>query len=176
MEAKTKDALIKIVGIAGLLLLLVIFSLDMKKSSPPERSGKAGHDHANPAQHGKSLEKKGLNPADTQFHPSGKVEAGKRNVLYEAFRYGFSPDPLVVISGETVELEMKSRDVPHGIMIPEIGFNAEIHPDKTNIASFTAPLEPGKYPVFCSVFCGSDHGDMKGTMIVLPKNSEEEAK
>jgi cytochrome c oxidase subunit 2 len=102
------------------------------------------------------------------LNPSGRIEAGVRVVAYDAFQYGFDPDPLVVRAGERVRLLVKSRDVTHGAMIPEVDFSTTMPPGNRKEAEFNAPAQPGEYPVFCSVFCGPDHGDMKGRLLVLP--------
>lgn len=100
---------------------------------------------------------------------SGEIKDGKRHIKYEAYQYGFAPDPLVVMSGESIVLAVKSRDVEHGMMIPAINFNSEMPVGKYKTVKFTAPLKPGKYQIFCSVFCGSDHGSMRGSLVVLPE-------
>lgn len=166
MEQKKKnDAVIKAVGIAGLLLLLAVFYFsNTGKNLPTEQR----HDHSAPTPHGKSIRTEEVGTGHERLQPSGTLEDGKRKLAYEAFQYGFSPDPLVVLAGENVELSLKSRDLTHGMMIPDIDFNAEILPDKTTTATFKAPAKPGKYQIFCTVFCGSGHGDMSGTLLVLP--------
>ena len=164
MDTQRKNLLFRISGIAGLIILLTfIFSLERRNTSSPHL-------------HEKGIKTDNPISPEPQVRPSGKKEEGKRKVVYEAFQYGFSPDPLVVISGEVVELTLKSRDVKHGVMIPEIDFSAEIYPDKTSAAIFTAPSKPGKYSIFCSIFCGSGHGDMHGTLLVLPTDKEGKEK
>ena len=164
MDVKKKDSLFRLAGLSGLILLLIFFfALEKQRASMSSLNGK-------------DVKSEKSASFETQELPSGKIEGGKRKVAYEAYQYGFSPDPLVVVSREIIELMPKSRDVTHGIMIPEIGFNVEVYPNKTSTATFTAPSKPGKYPVFCSIFCGSGHGDMQGTMIVLPADYKEAKK
>ncbi len=169
---KRKDAFFKVCGILGLILLLLIFSLVDYYSRKPVQT--VTHDHSDPMQHGADLKVDKLNNEDTALALSGKLEDGKRVVNYEAFQYGFSPDPLVVEAGEEVVLKLKSRDVKHGMMIPEIDFTTDIPSQKTKTVSFKAPEAPGKYPIFCSVYCGANHGNMKGTLIVIPKEKASE--
>ena len=89
-----------------------------------------------------------------------------REVQLEAWRYDWSEPTIVVKTGELVRIIAKSRDVTHGIAIPEIGFNLQIDPGKTSIGEFIAP-NPGEYAYGCSVMCGSGHRNHRGKLIVL---------
>ena len=125
-----------------------------------------------PAKYVKKLEDDGITldkaPATQGPQPSGVLKDGVRQVDYDAFRFGFSPDPLIVRAGERVRLQVTSRDVPHGIMIAGISINAAVSPGPRKAIEFTAPAKPGKYPIECSLFCGIGHGGMKGSLEVLP--------
>ena len=180
MDKAKKDTIFQVAGIIGLAILLsfVLWSGQHgdTNSSSPERS-EADHetttdyDHSEPSQ---QIEREALQPGDVAVKPSGKVEDGVRLVTYEAFRYGYDPDPLVVRAGEKVKLKFKSRDVDHGMIIPEVGLNANIQFGKIKEVEFTAPGKPGKYPISCSVFCGSGHGSMRGSLVVLPNEDSHE--
>ncbi len=176
MGASRKELLFRVGGVIGLALLLVFTMWTRQRSVTANHEGgdavKEEHDHSNPAEHG-DVKGGELSSGDVELKPSGKVVDGKRVVDYEAFKFGFSPDPLVVFSGETVVLKLKSRDVEHGIMIPEVDFNSPIPPSKTTTKSFTAPVKPGRYPIFCSTYCGADHGNMRGVMVVVPSEATE---
>ena len=165
MNIDHKDMAYRIVGMVGLTLLLGL----VLWAHQPRGSATPAHDHADPAHHRHAVSGKPLDAerADT-LTPSGQAENGVRVVDYDAFQYGFDPDPLVVRAGERVRLQLKSRDVSHGVMIPEVDFSTDIPTGERKAAEFVAPAEPGEYPVFCSVFCGSGHGDMTGRMVVLP--------
>jgi len=167
---KTNDTFFRMAGISGLILLLGLVLWAQQKGRPHKP---AGHDHANPAAHGQSTEGAALSPAENQIL-SGAIQDGVRVSEYDAFQYGFSPDPLVVQAGETVRLLLKSLDVPHGVMIPEVDLSTSIPMDERKPVEFTAPSTPGEYPIFCSVFCGPEHGNMKGRMIVLPAKPRHE--
>jgi cytochrome c oxidase subunit 2 len=166
---KQKDTLVRIVGIGGLLILLGLVLWAQQESRP------GGHDHADPAHHGQETEGTPLNAGHMEsLTTSGQVASGIRIVEYDAFQYGFSPDPLVVQAGESVRLLLKSRDVIHGVMIPEVDVSADMPLDQRKPIEFTAPPVPGEYPVFCSVFCGPEHGNMTGRMIVIPAKPAHE--
>jgi len=160
------DNLYRIAGVVGLMVLLTLALWTQYKRQPPE------HDHSDPAQHGNATGAKPLKDSQ-RFIPSGTLKGNVRVVNYDAFQYHFSPDPLVVYSGETVELKVKSNDTQHGVMIPDIDFSTEIPLGQRKSASFKAPDKPGVYPLFCSVFCGPGHGDMTGKLIVLPLPEKE---
>ncbi len=157
-------------GIIGLLLLLLLvaWGRNRKPITVVASAAKpAEHDHADPAKHGDTQGKK-LAHGEDELKPSGEVVNGQRRVAYEAFKFAFAPDPLIVRSGETVVLKLKSRDVTHGMLIPEIDFSANMPVKAGTTASFKAPDKPGKYPIFCSTYCGADHGKMQGVLLVLP--------
>jgi cytochrome c oxidase subunit 2 len=159
-------------GIAGLVLLLGIILWAQRQNRPSATTGV--HEYSDPLQHGHEITGQPLTDQMQELTPSGKIENSVRIVGYDAFQYQFSPDPLVVRAGEKVRLLVKSRDVTHGITIPEIGFSTDIPPGERKPAEFTAPDRPGEYPVFCSVFCGSGHGEMKGRLVVLPAAQDHE--
>lgn len=85
-----------------------------------------------------------------------------------ARQFYFSPDTIEVSRGDKVRLVISSIDVPHGISIPEYGINERLNPGEPVTIEFTADKE-GTFTAFCSVFCGSGHGNMKGKIIVKEK-------
>lgn len=97
--------------------------------------------------------------------PSGQVGNGVRDIKVEAKQYAFIPDPIVVVSGEKVRLEVTSSDVEHGFALPDYNINRELKPHKTEVIEFTAGAK-GIYPFHCSDFCGLGHLDMKGSLVV----------
>lgn len=172
MNSQKADAAFRIAGMIGLALLLGLVFWAQRAGKPNAPGG--GHDHADPAQHGQEAEGKALEDKQAaSLTVSGDVNNEVRIVEYDAFRYGFAPDPLVVRAGERIRLLVKSRDVPHGAMIPEVDFSTKITSGERKAAAvFIAPMEPGEYPVFCNVFCGPEHGDMKARLVVLPARQE----
>ncbi len=171
MEMDDKsDFRYRVFGVLGLALLLGITLLS-NSYVVHSHSNDPDHDHGDPAQHGQDVKAQDLKDLDG-YQLSGTVISGRRVVDYDAFQYYFSPDPLVVYAGEEVELKVKSGDIEHGVVIPEIDFSAKMPVDERVSAIFTAPTKPGEYPMFCSIYCGSGHGDMKGMLVVLPKPSK----
>lgn len=82
-----------------------------------------------------------------------------------ASKWEFDPHTIGVRFGDTVRLTIESKDVIHGIAIPDFNVNQTIKPGETAIVEFVADKK-GSFTFSCSVFCGSGHGDMKGTLIV----------
>lgn len=97
---------------------------------------------------------------------SGGIENGIRVVGLEAFKYGFSPDPVVVKAGEKVRINLTSTDVTHGVGIKDFGVNITARAGETGSAEFT-PEKAGTFHMHCSVYCGPEHGNMHGTLIVV---------
>lgn len=163
---KQHGNLYRATGTIGLITLLALTLWSQYKQKSNE------HDHSDALQHGNTIASAPLKDTE-KFIPSGALNSGIRIIDYDAYQYRFVPEPLVVYAGESVELRLKSNDTKHGVMIPEINFSAEMPLGKRKIATFKAPLKAGEYPIFCSIFCGSDHGDMRGKLIVLPSPEQK---
>jgi len=88
-----------------------------------------------------------------------------REVMITAKQFSFEPAEVRVKVGERIRLVVKSPDTTHGLAIPAFNVNMTIEQGQSATAEFTAD-KAGTYPFFCSVFCGSGHGGMKGSLIV----------
>jgi heme/copper-type cytochrome/quinol oxidase subunit 2 len=88
-----------------------------------------------------------------------------REIALEAYRYDWSEPTITVKSGEIVRIVATSKDVTHGLAIPQINFNMQIQPGQTTTGEFQAPA-PGEYAFGCSVMCGSGHNNMQGKLVV----------
>ena len=93
------------------------------------------------------------------------AETSVKSFTIVAKQFDFSPSTITVNEGDTVRLSINSTDVDHGIAIPEFGVSKVIPGGETVSVEFTASKK-GSFGFFCSVFCGSGHGGMKGTVIV----------
>jgi cytochrome c oxidase subunit 2 len=82
-----------------------------------------------------------------------------------AKQWDFVPSTITVNKGDTVKMIINSIDVKHGIAIPEFGVNSDLNPGEITTIEFVAD-KSGSFRFFCSVFCGSGHGSMEGTLIV----------
>jgi cytochrome c oxidase subunit 2 len=85
----------------------------------------------------------------------------------QAFRYGFYPETIVIKAGQPTTLWISSVDVLHGYSITGGGqnLNLEIAPRHAFAATFT-PDKPGTYLVVCNEYCGLQHHQMKGRIVV----------
>ena len=99
------------------------------------------------------------------LEPSGKLENGVRIIIAKAFQFDFDPNPIIVNQGERVKIVMTSADVTHGFALPEYNINVPLPAGRPTTIEFVAD-KPGTFPFLCSVYCGSGHGSMKGTLVV----------
>jgi cytochrome c oxidase subunit 2 len=88
-----------------------------------------------------------------------------RTIEITARKWDFSPGTISVKKGETVKLMITSEDVTHGFSLPEFGIDETLKPGEIVEVEFT-PDKTGSFTFRCSVFCGTGHGGMKGTLIV----------
>ena len=88
-----------------------------------------------------------------------------REVKVAAFKYGFKPDRIIVKKGEKVRLLVTATDVEHGFALPDLKIDVKLPPNKEQMIEFT-PDKTGEFPFHCSVYCGSGHKAMKGTLAV----------
>ncbi len=82
-----------------------------------------------------------------------------------AKQWSFEPSEIRVKVGDTVRLKIRSIDVSHGLSIPDLGVNSYIEPGKETVVEFKA-TKAGRFPFFCSVYCGEGHGNMRGVLVV----------
>src|SRR5579863_2610589 len=83
-----------------------------------------------------------------------------------AEKFDFTPSAITLKKGEPVVLVLKSADVPHGIRFRELGIEAKAGKGQTSELAFT-PDKAGTFVGHCSVFCGSGHGAMTLTLVVV---------
>lgn len=82
-----------------------------------------------------------------------------------ARKWEFEPDTIVVNKGDMVKLSITSEDVTHGFSLMAFDINEDLEPGETVNVEFVADKR-GTFTFSCSVYCGSGHGGMKGTLIV----------
>ncbi|MEK7376662.1 MAG: cupredoxin domain-containing protein [Candidatus Margulisiibacteriota bacterium] len=92
-------------------------------------------------------------------------ESPTKEITFEAYMHGYSPDKIIVKKDALVRLSATSRDVSHGIYIKEYGINEQIKKGETKTIEFIAD-KAGKFNILCSVYCGAGHNKMKGILIV----------
>ena len=69
--------------------------------------------------------------------------------------------------GRPVKLTLISQDVIHSFFVPAFRIHQDVLPNRYTTVWFEA-TKPGKYHLFCSQYCGTNHAKMTGTVIVMP--------
>jgi cytochrome c oxidase subunit 2 len=68
--------------------------------------------------------------------------------------------------GQPVRLIMTSQDVIHDFFVPDFRNKQDVVPGRYTTEWFT-PTRAGKYHLFCSQYCGTDHSRMVGWVYVM---------
>ncbi len=76
-------------------------------------------------------------------------------------------DALHVPIGRPIRLLMTSQDVIHSLFIPDFRIHMDLVPDRYSTVWFQA-TRLGRYHLFCSQYCGTNHAGMSGEVIVMP--------
>jgi cytochrome c oxidase subunit 2 len=71
---------------------------------------------------------------------------------------------------QPVKLTMISQDVIHSFFVPAFRIHQDVLPERYTTLWFQA-TKPGKYHLFCSQYCGTDHSRMIGEVIVMEKEA-----
>jgi len=81
-------------------------------------------------------------------------------------------DELHVPLGRDIKLTLSSEDVLHDFSIPAFRIQQEVIPGRDTVMWFRA-TNVGRYPLFCAEYCGPQHGEMNGTIIVMEPSQYE---
>jgi cytochrome c oxidase subunit 2 len=73
---------------------------------------------------------------------------------------------LHVPTGRPVKVVMISEDVIHSFFVPAFRLHADVLPQRYTATWFQA-TRPGRYHLFCSQYCGTNHSGMVGTVVVM---------
>ncbi|RME54957.1 hypothetical protein D6777_02100 [Candidatus Woesearchaeota archaeon] len=96
------------------------------------------------------------------------VQNGVKVVDMEVKQWEFLPAVVEVNEGDKVRLEIRSKDVIHGISIPFLGVNEKIEPGTVVKIDFIAE-PPGVHEFKSSVYSGVGYKNMKGKIIINRK-------
>jgi cytochrome c oxidase subunit 2 len=96
------------------------------------------------------------------FEYEYKDEEGKPQVK----KIGGKNVEWVVPVNKPVRLVMQSRDVLHSFFIPAMRVKRDVIPGQWNYLVFT-PIKTGRYPVFCTEYCGREHSNMMANLTVV---------
>jgi nitrous-oxide reductase len=112
------------------------------------------------------------------------VQAGRESVVRTGphsvavnmtlIRSAYTPDSFEVREGDVVTLKITNvetiRDMIHGFALPDHNLNIALPPGATKTIAFDAG-KPGVYWYYCTNFCSALHLEMRGRMLVQPKDS-----
>jgi nitrous-oxide reductase len=89
-------------------------------------------------------------------------------------RSAYTPDHFEVREGDTITFNMTNvetiRDMIHGFALPDHNLNVALAPGLTKTVVVKAG-KPGVYWYYCTNFCSALHLEMRGRMVVQPKDS-----
>jgi len=71
--------------------------------------------------------------------------------------------------GVPVKLTMISQDVLHAMYIPAFRVQYHVVPGRYTMLWFTA-TQTGEFHMFCNMYCGTQHSEMVGTVVVMEQN------
>lgn len=98
---------------------------------------------------------------------SAQAPADRRVVRIKAERFSFTPSEISMVTGEEIEIRLKSDDTSHGFKL--VGQDVDITIPKRGQGEVTVPFKPGKAGRFefeCSHLCGAGHSFMRGVIVV----------
>ena len=89
-----------------------------------------------------------------------------------AHRYAFEPSQIEVAVNEPVRLVVRSGDGVHGIEIKKFKVKKEIPRGGDPVIINFTPNAVGQFPIMCSEYCGDNHDDMKGMLVVVAHDKD----
>lgn len=69
--------------------------------------------------------------------------------------------------GKPVRLTLISQDVIHAFYVPDFRQQIHVVPGRYTTMWFT-PTKAGKYPLYCAMYCGTQHSEMGGYVYAMP--------
>jgi len=104
-----------------------------------------------------------------------EVYVNARQWMYEV-RY---PDGRTAINeirvpqGKPVKFILSASDVIHGFYLPDFRIKMDMIPGRITTLRLQ-PDRPGRYQIFCTVYCGTGHSNMLAQLIVMPPHEYSE--
>ena len=96
---------------------------------------------------------------------AAKATVKERRIKIQAKKFEYTPNQIILKTGQPVVLEFTSIDFIHGFNIPDMNIRADLPPGQITKVRFT-PDKAGEYEFLCDNFCGSGHEEMSGKIIV----------
>ena len=104
---------------------------------------------------------------------TGAQEPEPRTIAVVARRFVFEPAEITVSVGERVRLLVTSGDGVHGIEIKQLDVKKEIPRGKTAVPIEFTAADAGRFPILCSEYCGDEHDNMRGMLVVVAPSDGE---
>jgi heme/copper-type cytochrome/quinol oxidase subunit 2 len=101
--------------------------------------------------------------------PVQPIAPQERTFRIEAGQFAYSPSELKANPGDTVNIQLVSTDVVHGLYVDGYDISIEADPGQTRTLSFVAD-KPGAFRFRCNVTCGAMHPFMIGKLNVGSNN------
>jgi cytochrome c oxidase subunit 2 len=89
----------------------------------------------------------------------------RRTVSIVASKFKFEPSEIALKVGQTVTLEIRSLDFPHGFNIPDLDQRVDLLPGQV-VRMTLKPQDAGTLDFLCDNFCGEGHEGMHGRFLV----------
>ena len=88
-----------------------------------------------------------------------------------AKRFAFIPSRIEVTEGETVRLVVRSADGMHGLQIKKFKVSEEVPRGSEPVTIEFTATAVGEFEIACAAFCGKGHEEMRGKLVVLPRET-----
>lgn len=94
-----------------------------------------------------------------------KLKEDRYQIFYVAKMWGYEPMEVTIPAGSTVDLYLVSKDVVHGLFLPQKNVNLMAIPGTIGYTQVSFD-KPGTYPIYCHEFCGTGHHAMSAIIKV----------
>ena len=95
-----------------------------------------------------------------------------RTIDVVARRFAFEPAEIEAIAGERLRIVVRSDDGVHGFEIKKLKVSKLLKRGGEPVIIEFTPLDAGRFPIVCSLFCGDGHEEMKGALIVQARDED----
>jgi cytochrome c oxidase subunit 2 len=82
-----------------------------------------------------------------------------------AQRFHYTPSEVELVAGRPVVFEVRALDYAHGFNLPDLKQRMDLVPGVT-VRLRVQFDQPGNYVFLCDNFCGDEHEDMYGRIVV----------
>ena len=93
-----------------------------------------------------------------------------REISVVAKKFSFEPARVDVTEGERIRLVVTSADGVHGVEIKKFKVNKKVPRGGEAVTIDFVATAVGEFPILCSEYCGKDHEEMKGTLVVAARS------